>query len=67
LTKTAETSKEVEEDEPMGTLIVRWLEGQKLEARLAFFDEVTNIFCPECGRFHPSETQPCTCWDCEDE
>lgn len=59
----SQTTQEAEPDEeiPMGTLIVRWLEGQTLDQRLAFFDEVTNIFCPSCGKFHPSETTPCTC------
>lgn len=67
VTKITPQATGEEGQEPMGSLIVRWLEAQSLEDRLAFFDEVTNIFCPECGNFHPSEVQPCVCWNCEEE
>jgi hypothetical protein len=61
LKKESDAPEEADDDTPMGELIVRWMEGQSLGARLAFLDEITAVFCPACGRFHPEDEIICMC------
>jgi len=44
---------------PMGSLVVEWLEGQTMEARVEFFDVVTHHFCHQCGFRKPKGVDFC--------
>jgi hypothetical protein len=61
LNAAPETPEDIEDDTPMGELVVRWMEGQTLEQRLQFLDEITAVFCPSCGNFNPEDQFLCPC------